>query len=268
MNIVVCAKQVPDTTEITIDKQTKTLNREAAPAVMNPFDVYAIEEALLITEKLGGSVTVISMGPERAKQVIHEAFSMGVTNGILISDPAFSGSDTYCTAKILSSAISKMGNVDLIICGKQAIDGDTAQVGPEMAEILDIPHVSYVKKIVEISADKIRMHRMLEIGYEVVEMQLPGLITVLKDINIPRLPSFKLLCEGKRRHIPIWGLKDLHLNPKQVGLAGSPTTVMSTFIPEIKSSVQMLQGNTEDKVKKLFNKIDEKLGNIKEAVEA
>jgi electron transfer flavoprotein beta subunit len=262
MNVVVCAKQVPDTTEITIDTHTKTLNRKAAPAVMNPFDAHAIEEALLITEKLGGSVTVITMGPKRALQVIHEAFSMGVTNGILISDPAFSGSDTYCTAKILCCAISKISNVDLIICGKQAIDGDTAQVGPEIAEMLDIPHVSYVNKIVNKNNDKIRMHRALEIGYEIVEMQLPGLITVLKDINTPRLPSFKLLCKGKKRDIPIWGLKDLNLELEEVGLAGSPTVVASTFIPENRKNVQMLQGTAEDKVKTLYNEINKKLGHI------
>ncbi|MGI6485373.1 MAG: electron transfer flavoprotein subunit beta/FixA family protein [Tepidanaerobacteraceae bacterium] len=255
MNIVVCVKQVPDTTEITIDKRTKTLNREAAPAVMNPFDLFAIEEALQLTEKFGGSVTVISMGPERAKQVIHEAYSMGVTSGILISDPAFSGSDTYCTAKILSSAISKIGNVHLIICGKQAIDGDTAQVGPEIAEILDIPHVSYAKKILGVSNGKIRLQRVLENGYEVVEMEMPGLITVLKDINIPRLPSLKLLRASKKRNIPVWGLEDLALRRDEVGLDGSPTTVISTFVPEMKSSVRMLQGGAREKVRQLFDEI-------------
>jgi electron transfer flavoprotein beta subunit len=265
VNIVVCIKQVPDATEITIDPETKTLNRDAAPAILNPFDAYAIEEALQLTEKHGGTVTVISMGPNRAKEVIQEAFSLGVQQGVLICDPLVRGSDTFCTAKILAAAIKKIGNVDLVLCGKQAVDGDTAQVGPEIAELLSIPHVAYVQKVESVVDGTIRVQRMLENGYEIVEMELPGLLTVLKDINTPRLPSFKLVREARKKEIPVWGISDLDLSPEEVGLDGSPTTVVNTFTPELKSGGRMLEGNTQAKVQALLTEINQHLGNIKEA---
>ena len=179
MNIVVCIKQVPDTTDVRIDPATNTLIREGVPSIINPFDMYAIEEALRLREKLGGKVTVISMGPPQVIDALREAISMGVDDAVLLSDRAFAGADTWATSYTLSMGIRKMGGADVILCGKQAIDGDTAQVGPGVAEFLDIPQVTYVKKIEQIDDKKARVWRMTEEGYEVVDTSLPAMFTVV-----------------------------------------------------------------------------------------
>ena len=247
MKIVVCVKQVPDTMEITIDRETGVLNRDKAPAILNPFDAYAIEEGLSIKEQQSGSVTALTMGPPAAVDVLYEAMSMGVDDGIHVCDNAFRGSDTYVTAKILAAAINKIGNVDLVLCGKQAIDGDTAQVGPEVAEMLGIPHVAYVKKIRELHSDRLIVERVVETGIEIVEIKLPALLTVLKDINMPRLPSFKLKCAAKKCSLPVWGVAELGMAESEVGLEGSPTTVMQTFTAEPRGKCEMLHG-TQDEI--------------------
>lgn len=252
MKIAACIKQVPDTLELSIDLETGVLIRDKAPAILNPFDTYAIEEGLLIKEKMGGSVTAITMGPASAVEVLYEAMGMGADAGVHICDPAFRGSDTYVTAKILSSALKKLGGVDLILCGKQAIDGDTAQVGPEIAEMLGIPHVAYVKKIREVREDRIILERMVEIGIEVIEIRLPAMLTVLKDINLPRMPSFKLKREAKKTAIPLWGIGELGLSEDEVGLKGSPTTVMKTFTAQPRSNCHMLTGDSEEMIQSLL----------------
>lgn len=256
MNIVTCIKQVPDTVEIKIDRETGTLIRENVPTILNPFDSYALEEAQLIKEQCGGNVTAITMGPLQAIEVLHEAYSLGVENAIHICDRAFRGSDTYVTAKILAAAIRKISNVDLILCGKQAIDGDTAQVGPEIAEFLNIPHVSYVKKIRKVKSDSIICERMIETGIEVIDVKLPAVLTVLKDINSPRLPSFKLKRKAKEKITPIWGIKDLGLKEEEVGLIGSPTTVLKTFTPEVKCSCKILSCSSEKQLCELVTIIE------------
>jgi len=255
LDIIVCIKQVPDTAEITIDRDTGNLNRESVGTILNPFDVYAIEEALVITEKLGGNTSVLSMGPMRAKDIIVEAFSMGVNRGFLLNDRDLSGSDTFCTARVLSKAIKKIKKYDLIVCGKQAIDGDTGQVGPAIAEMLNIPHVSYVKKVKKINKDVIIVERLVENKIEVIEMKLPGLITVLKDINSPRLPSFKLRMAAKKKKITLWRIKDLTLTENEVGLRGSLTSVDKTFIPELKNNIEKLSGSIDEIADKLIKKI-------------
>lgn len=256
MKIVACIKQVPDTVEITIDKETGVLVRDNVPAILNPFDAYAIEEGILIKDSCGGEVTAITMGPQQAISVLHDAFSVGVDHAVHICDGAFRGSDTFVTAKILAAAIKKLGDVDLILCGKQAIDGDTAQVGPEIAELLGIPHVAYVKKIREVNDDAILLERMTETGIEVIQVKLPALLTVLKDINTPRLPSFKLKRAAKQKVIPVWGIQDLGLREEEVGLQGSPTTVMKTFTPEARGNCQMLSGPDDDIINALLLQID------------
>jgi electron transfer flavoprotein beta subunit len=256
MKIVVCVKQVPDTVELTIDKETGVLVRENVPAILNPFDAYAIEEGVLIKDSCGGDVTAITMGPLQALAVLHEAFSVGVDHAVHICDSAFRGSDTFVTAKILATAIKKLGGVDLILCGKQAIDGDTAQVGPEIAEFLGIPHVAYVKKIREVGKDAIVLERMTETGVEVIRVKLPALLTVLKDINTPRLPSFKLKRAAKEKVIPTWGLAELNLSENEVGLLGSPTTVMKTFTPKARGKCKMLSGSNEEIITALFSEIE------------
>jgi electron transfer flavoprotein beta subunit len=190
MNIVVCIKQVPDTAEVKINPETGTLVREGVPSIINPFDMHAIEAGINIKERIGGKVTVITMGPPQAETALRDALSMGADEAVLLSDSAFAGSDTWATSFTLSKAIEMIG-ADIIICGKQAIDGDTAQVGPETAEFLNIPHISYVRKIEDVSANSIKVQRLMDEGYDAVESSLPVLFTVVKELNEPRLPSLK-----------------------------------------------------------------------------
>ena len=190
VNIIVCIKQVPDTAEVKINPVTNTLVREGVPSIINPYDLHALEAAIQIREQTGGKVTVITMGPPQAESALREAVSMGADEVWLISDRAFAGADTWATSYTLYKAIEKIG-FDIILCGKQAIDGDTAQVGPEVAEFLNIPHIAYVRKIDELATGIIRVQRLMDDGYDVVESSLPVLLTVVKEINTPRFPSLK-----------------------------------------------------------------------------
>ena len=257
MNIVVCIKQVPGTTDVKINEKTNTLVREGVESIVNPFDVYAIEEALRIKEKIGGKVTILCMGPPQAKEAIKEAIAMGADEGILLSDRAFAGSDTWATSYTLSQGIKKIGDYQLILCGKQAIDGDTAQVGPGIAESLDLPFVAYVRKIEEIKEGYIRCERMMEEGYEVIEMTLPALITVVKEINEPRLPSLKGMMRAKKAEIGTWTAKDLGAIPENIGLTGSPTQVVKIFSPPSRGGGEMIIGELEEQAEKLVAKIRE-----------
>jgi electron transfer flavoprotein beta subunit len=251
MKIVVCIKQVPDTTNVKIDPQTNTLVREGVASIINPFDTYAIEEGVRIRERLGGKLTVITMGPPQAKDALVEAISLGSDEAVLISDRAFAGSDTWATSFVLAKAVQKIGNVDLIICGKQAADGDTAQVGPGIAARLDIPQITCVKKIEKIENKSILAQRMTEEGYEVVEAPLPCLITVVKEINEPRMPSLKGKLRAKSSAIPIWAVKDLNAELNRVGLKGSPTQVVKVFSPPPRKGGQILQGTPKETAEKL-----------------
>lgn len=255
MKIVVCVKQVPDTTEVKINPETNTLVREGVASIINPFDMYAVEEALRIKEKLGGTVIVLSMGPPQAAESLKELIAMGADEAILLSDRAFAGSDTLATSYVLAKGIEKIGSVDLILCGKQAIDGDTAQVGPEIAENLGIPHVTYVKKVNEISEKEITVERMNEDGYERVQLPLPALLTVVKEINEPRLPSLKGKMRAKNIQIPVWNAEMIGADTQRTGLNGSPTWVKRIFIPEMKSQGEIFQGSPEEQVKSLVEAI-------------
>lgn len=256
MNIIVCIKQVPDTTNVRIDPETNTLIRTGVQSIINPFDMYAIEEGVRLKEKLSGNVTVVTMGPPQAEEALREAISLGADEAVLISDKAFAGSDTWATSYTLSKAIQKIGKFDLIICGKQAIDGDTAQVGPGISAHLDIPQITYVKKIEEIiiestSNGHIKAERMTEEGYEVIESPLPCLITVVKEINEPRLPSLKGKMRAKKIGITRLEAKDLDADPDLVGLKGSPTKVVKIFTPPPRKGGQILQGEAEEVCGKL-----------------
>jgi electron transfer flavoprotein beta subunit len=246
MNIIVCIKQVPETTEVKINPETNTLIREGVKSIINPFDMYAIEEGLRFKEKLGAKVMVISMGPPQAEAALREAISMGVDEGVLICDRAFAGSDTWATSYTLSAAIKKIGAFDLILCGKQASDGDTAQVGPGISTHLDIPQVTYVKKIEEVKDKTMRVERMMEEGYEIIETSLPALLTVVKEINEPRLPSLKGMIRAKSAKITIWSQKELNLDPQQIGLCGSPTQVIKIFTPPARIGGQILRGEVPE----------------------
>jgi len=253
MHIIVCIKQVPETTEVKINPQTNTLIREGVKSIINPFDMYAIEEAVRLKEKFSGKVTVVSMGPPQAEAVLREAISMGADEGVLVCDRAFAGSDTWATSYTLSSAIKKIGNFELILCGKQASDGDTAQVGPGIATHLDIPQVTYVKKIEEIRENFARVERMLEEGFEVIETSLPALFTVVKEINEPRLPSLKGMLRAKQAKITVFSQKELNLDPQKIGLSGSPTQVVKIFTPPQRLAGIVLYGEPEEVVEKLVD---------------
>ncbi len=252
MNIIVCIKQVPNTADVKIDPKTNTLIREGVESIINPFDTYAIEESVRLKERFGGKITVISMGPPQADAALREAISLGCDEGILISDRAFAGSDTWATSYTLSRAIKKIGTFDLILCGKQASDGDTAQVGPGIATHLDIPQVTYVKKIEEMKEGRARVERLIEEGYEVVETTMPCLLTVVKEINVPRLPSLKGKMRSKSAKIIIWGAKDLECDPKRIGLEGSPTKVVKIFNPPPRKGGVKLTGEPQEIVDKLL----------------
>ncbi|MEW6408797.1 MAG: electron transfer flavoprotein subunit beta/FixA family protein [Nitrospirota bacterium] len=255
MNIIVCIKQVPDTAEVKINPETNTLIREGVPSIINPYDMYAIEEGLRLKERYGGRVTVLTMGPPQAKEAIKEAISMGVDEGILISDKAFAGADTLATSYTLSAGIKKIGAFDFIICGKQAIDGDTAQVGPELAEHLDIPHIAYVKKIHEIRDGTIRAYRMMDDGYDVVESSIPVLITVVKEINEPRMPSLKGKIRAKNYEPVVWNADAIGADRSQTGFEGSPTHVVRIFGPKSRSGRRILEGAIEKQVEELVGEL-------------
>jgi len=246
MNIIVCIKQVPETTEVRINPETNTLIREGVKSIINPFDMYAIEEGVRLKERFGGKVTVVTMGPPQADAALREAISMGADEGILVCDRAFAGSDTWATSYTLSGAIKKIGSFDLIICGKQASDGDTAQVGPGISTHLDIPQVTYVKKVEEANEKSMRVERMMEEGYEIIETPLPALLTVVKEINEPRIPSLKGMIRAKSAKIIIWGQNDLNLDPQNIGLCGSPTQVVKIFTPPQRSGGQIIKGEVPE----------------------
>ena len=251
MNIIVCIKQVPETSDIKINPETNTLIREGTSSIINPFDMYALEEAIRIKEKKGAKVTVITMGPPQAETALREAVALGCDQAVLISDRAFAGSDTWATSYTLAKTIRKLGKFDLIICGKQAMDGDTAQVGPGVSVQLDIPQVTYVKKIEEINQHSARVERMTEFGYEIIETPLPSLFTVVKEINEPRLPSLKGKMRAKKVEIPTWSSKDIQAEPERIGLNGSPTQVIKIFTPPPRQGGQILEGETEEVVQRL-----------------
>lgn len=257
MNIVVCIKQVPDTTDVKIDKNTNTLIRSGVKSIINPYDTHAIELGLQIREKLGGKVVVISMGPPQVIDSLKEAVSMGVDDVILLSDRAFAGADTLATSYTLAEAIKSIGNVDLVICGKQAIDGDTAQVGPGIAEHLNTPHTTYVNELCNINSANITVKRMIEGGYEKIEMNLPALITVVKEINEVRFPSIRGILRSREIEVPIWTSKDLNIDFTKIGLDGSPTQVVSVSTPQINTQTEIFKGNTKEQVHKLLEALNE-----------
>jgi electron transfer flavoprotein beta subunit len=257
VKIAVCIKQVPDSTEVKINPQTNTLIREGVASITNPFDEFAVEEALLTKEKYGGEIHVISMGPPQAVDILRNALAVGSDKVYLVSDQAFAGADTLATAYTLAKTIEKIGDVDLVICGKQAIDGDTAQVGPGIATRLGIPQLTYVSKVreIDLAKKKIVVERMLENGREVVEASLPVLITVVKDINVPRLPSLLGIKKAAKAQIPTLTAKEIGVDENKVGLKGSPTWVSKIFTPEARGGGEVLKGELAEVVPLLVDKL-------------
>ena len=258
MDIIVCIKQVPDTTEVKIDPVTNTLIRQGVPSIVNPFDKNALEAALQLKGKHGGTVTAITMGPPQAKEALKECLAMGADSAILISDRAFGGADTLATSYALAAAIRKLDRYDIIICGKQAIDGDTAQVGPETAEHLGIAQVTYVAKM-EITGDTAKVEREHEDGYEVIEVKLPVLISVIKSAEYePRFPSVKGTMKANKAVIPVWTAADVDADEQRIGLKGSPTKVNKIFSPPRRTQgILIHQETARENVTTLLEKLSE-----------
>jgi electron transfer flavoprotein alpha/beta subunit len=258
MKIVVTIKQVPDTNEVRLDPRTGTLIREGVPSIINPEDKNAIEAALTLREKLGGEVAVISMGPPQADDALREALAMGVDRAILLTDRAFAGSDTWATATTLGMAAKKLGDYDLILAGRQAIDGDTAQVGPQLAEYLGIPQVTYVRGL-EVADGKVRVQRALEDGHEVLETALPALLTITKEANKPRYPAAPGIFRAYREQtVERWGAAEIDADPEGVGLKGSPTQVKRSFSPPPKEPGEVIQAAPAEAAKQLVSRLKQR----------
>jgi electron transfer flavoprotein beta subunit len=257
LNIVVCIKQVPETTEVQFDEETGRLKREGVAAVINPFDEYAIEEALRLKEKHGGVVKVITMGPPWAADALRDAIAMGADEGWLATDRVFGGADTWATSLTLARCIEKMGPYDLVICGLKTTDGDTGQTGPEMAEHLDIPHACYVSEIKELKDRKMTLRRNMDDGVETLEATLPLLLSVGKDINQPRLATLRGRLKAKKAEIREITNKDLGLDPKAIGLDGSYTRVVKIFEPTVHEAGEVVEGTVDELVEAIYNKLQE-----------
>ena len=258
MNIFALLKLVPDTVEeLEIGGDGKSLDADVLRFKASDPDEHAVEQAILLKEKHGGTVTVVTMGPPQAAEALKTCVAMGVDHTYLVSDRAFAGSDTWATSYTLSQAIKKIGKFDLILCGKQAIDGDTAQVGPGIAEWLGLPQVTFVSKIT-MEGDKLKIERLLEEVNEVVECPLPAVLTVVKQINEPRLPSLKGLMRAKKAEIKSLNAADIEGDPKNMGLNGSPTSVVRIFTPPAKGGGQILSGEPEAIIDTLIGKLKER----------
>lgn len=243
MSILVCVKQVPDTTEIRIDPATNTLIRSGVPSIVNPFDAYALETAVRLKERTGGTVTVISMGPAQAAAALRECLSVGADRAVLVTDRAFGGSDTLATSYILSGAIRYLGGFDIIFCGKQAIDGDTGQVGPEIAEHLGLAQVTYVCDV-SWEDGTLVAKRENEGGHEYIQPQLPAVLTVIKTDYEPRYPTIKSKMAANKAKIETITAAELNLNAEHIGLKGSPTKVKKTFVPQHQKNCVRIQRDT------------------------
>ena len=250
MKIIVCVKQVPDTNEIKIDPVRNTLVREGVPSILNHDDSNALEEALKIKDADPDThITVLTMGPPQAKELLVECLAKGADEAVLLSDRALGGSDTWATSNALSAGVRKLGDYDLIFAGRQAIDGDTAQVGPQMAEKLDIPQVTYVTDF-EISEDKktVTVKRALEDGYEEIKLAMPCLLTAIKDLNAPRYMSVSGIFKSVKKDITVWNAVDLGVTETQVGLDASPTKVFRSFTPAVKGKGIVVVGDTDNEL--------------------
>ena len=255
MKVIVCLKQVPGTTQVKIDPQTNTLVRQGIENIINPFDTYALEEGVRLRERFGGTVTALSMGPPQAEAALKEAISLGADEVVLLSDKAFAGADTWATSFTLAQAINKVGQYDLVICGRQTLDGDTGQVGPELSEMLGIPFIAYVSKIEEMAEGQMRVQRMVEEGHEVIETSLPAVITVVKEINVPRLPSLRGIMKSKSASVQVLTVKDLGVDEGMVGLSGSSTKVIKIFFPQRVCQGEIFQGELGSQIDCLVGKL-------------
>ena len=258
MDITVCIKQVPSTSEVEIDQETGNLKRDGVDAKINPYDLFAIEGAVQIKEQTGATINVVTMGPNQATDILHEAFTLGADHGYLITDRKCAGADVLATAKALSEGIKKIGKADLIICGKQTTDGDTAQVGAEIAELLDIPHANNILAIKEIKEESLIVDVDMPTMIQTIEIKLPCLISVDKDLNQPRLPSYKVKKATKNKEITAYGVCDFEdSNEMHYGMNGSATQVIRIFPPTSNSNTESWEGTSDELATKIADKIVE-----------
>jgi electron transfer flavoprotein beta subunit len=248
LKIIVPIKQVPETSNVRMDPETGTVIRTGIETVVNPLDLYALETALRLKERHGGSVTVLTMGPPQAVRALKEAVAMGCDQAVLVSDRKFGGSDTWATSYTLAQAIKKIGAFDLIVAGERATDGDTAQVGPGIASWLDCPLATYVAKIEAISDSRITLERLVEDGYQILSMPFPCLITVVKEIASPRLPTLRGKMNSRQLQIPVFNTENMVLEPTALGLKGSPTKVVKIDRPKVTRSGRLVRAEDDEQV--------------------
>jgi len=248
LRIIVPIKQVPETSNVKMDPETGTMVREGVEPIINPLDLYAIEEAIRLKEQYGGEILAISMGPPKAEIALKEAISMGCDDGILLTHRKFAGSDTWSTSYVLAQAIREKGDYDLVICGERATDGDTGQVGPGIAAWLDIPFATYVSKVSAVEDNALVVERMVENGYELLEMEKPCLLTVVKEINYPRLPTLRGKQKAKQSELTNWGPEDIQAEIENLGLKGSPTRVVKISKPKVTRSGHILKPKDENEL--------------------
>ncbi len=254
LNVVVLLKQVPNIEKVRFDTEKGRLDRSSAIAVINPFDLNALEAAVQVKEQAGGFVTVLSMGPPKAEEALRDALARGADRAVLLSDAKFGGADTLATSYTLSCAVRKLGAFDLVVCGEKTIDGDTAQVGPEVAEFLGVPHVAYVEEIRGVDSEAIEVKSRLDEDCVTVRMRLPGLVTVTKDLNNPRLPTLRDKLSSRKAEVAVWTANDLSglADEGLFGLPGSPTWVARVYAPSSgKKGGIIVEGTAEEKAKKL-----------------
>ncbi len=258
MKIIVCAKQVPDTNEVKIDPVKGTLIREGVPSILNPDDATALEAALRLRDQQGGCVSVLSMGPPQACYMLRECMAMGADEAYLLSSRAFGGADTCATSTTLAAGVRRIGSFDILFAGRQAIDGDTAQVGPQLAQRLGIPSVTYVQRIRSVMKDTAVVERQLEDGYEVVEVRLPCLLTCVKELCEPRYMTVRGIVEAYEKEITVWNERDVALDPAECGLNASPTQVLRSFTPPQKGRGERLEGTVPEMARALVSRLNDR----------
>ncbi len=257
MNIIIPIKQVPETNNVKMDEETGTMIRSGVESIINPLDLYAIETGLELKEKVGGEITVISMGPSSAEKALREALAMGCDHGILLTGKEFAGSDTWATSYALSQTIKDQTNYDLILTGERATDGDTGQVGPGIASFLDIPLSSYTSEIVSVDENKITVKRLIEEGYETLEMTLPSLLTVVKEISYPRLPTLSGKQRARKAKLKTFSANEVEMEKEKLGLSGSPTRVVSIDHPKVTRDGEFIKVKDEDSLEEAVRRLNQ-----------
>ena len=258
MRIIIPIKQVPETSNVKMDPETGTMVREGVESIINPLDLYSIETGIRLKEKYGGEIIVVSMGPKKAEEALKEAIAMGCDDGVLLTDRFFAGSDTFATSYTISKAIEKLKPFDLILCGERATDGDTAQVGPGIASLLGLPLSTFTSKV-EVEDGHIKANRLIEGGYEVLNLPMPALVTVVKEIADPRLPTLTGKLKAKKLEIKQWTAKEIEADPENLGLKGSPTRVVKTFSPKVAREGKVIEVKEEKSLNQAEDEIIELL---------